>query len=171
MERRANFYIIDCFDPEGSSYSWPNDAKMKVNLLDMVTKCNKFIAEVDFISRFVSCYRILLRTRENIVHMLAHFFNIWRLHFGGWNVRARNGLKNSKLSLSTATSLIQASVAMSNAPCKGVESEENKKREERPTSRQRRKITPENAGYDMPEHFPGHLKLGWSRIVKNRVGR
>ncbi|KAH6933982.1 hypothetical protein HPB50_019370 [Hyalomma asiaticum] len=65
-------------EPEGKCRRWEKDEKKKVDVTqpDVVKKYNANMGGVDLIDRYISYYRISLRTRKWTVRVFAHFLDL-----------------------------------------------------------------------------------------------
>uniref|UniRef100_A0A6B0V5N5 Putative dde domain transposase n=1 Tax=Ixodes ricinus TaxID=34613 RepID=A0A6B0V5N5_IXORI len=165
-------------EPEGSCERFPKneEKRRKVKQPDAVARYNGYMGGVDLIDRFVSYYRISLRTKKWTVSVFAHFLDMACCN--GWieykrdceraDIPKQQRLDLLDFKMNIAISLIQAE--MRGSKRLREQEEESNKEETTHTGWQRSQIIPlplDDVRYDMTGHLSKHQRLGSHMRCRN----
>lgn len=165
--------------PEGSCQRWSKDEKKKVKVPQphAVAEYNQFMGGVDLIDRFVSYYRISMRTKKWTVRVFAQFLDIACCN--GWIEYKRlceqsATPKQQRLDLLTfkmgiVIALIKAETSPRSKRLRETEADSDDE-EVNARGKKRGKVTalpPDDVRYDLTGHFPEHQMLGSHNRCRN----
>ncbi|XP_049520990.1 piggyBac transposable element-derived protein 3 [Dermacentor silvarum] len=158
---------------------WSKDKKKKVKVPQphAVAEYNQFMGGVDLIDRFVSYYRISMRTKKWTVRVFAQFLDIACCN--GWIEYKRlceqsATPKQQRLDLLTfkmdiAIALIKAETSPRSKRLRETEADSDDE-EVNARGKKRGKVTalpPDDVRYDLTGHFPEHQMLGSHNRCRN----
>lgn len=155
-------------EPEGKCKRWAKDEKKKVDIPqpDVVGKYNANMGGVDLIDRYVSYYRIQLRTRKWTLRVFAHFLDLACCN--GWveyrrDCEAALTPKKDRLDLLDFKANV-ANVLLKAHPARELRSSmsSDTDKQQSDVAAKRSKVTPlppDEVRYDQVGHFPQHEKL------------
>lgn len=148
--------------PEGTCKRWSKEEHKKVDVTRpaIVAEYNVNMGGIDLMDRYISYYRILLRTKKWTVRLFAHFLdmavcNAWVEYLRDFELYAREGKKLSLIDLKTyvAEALIRANTSREVGDTSRTTTNDQKGTT---------KVVPipnNDVRLDGFNHFPDHVKL------------